>query len=149
EQTAVTGIPVHPAYAEPLDRAACLARHGLFGDRPVLLVLGGSHGVGPLEQTYRSLLACPDPLEVVAVTGWNADARRRLAAVPVPPRHKGHVLGFTRQVDELMAAADLVVSKPGGLACAEALARGRPLVIVNPVPGQEERNSDYLLENGA
>ena len=59
------------------------------------------------------------------------------------------MLGFTDQMDELMAAADLVVSKPGGLTTSEALARGAAMAIVNPIPGQESRNSDFLLENGA
>ena len=59
------------------------------------------------------------------------------------------VLGFTDQIDELMAVADLVVSKPGGLTTSEVLARGAAMAIVNPIPGQESRNSDYLLENGA
>ncbi len=58
-------------------------------------------------------------------------------------------MGFTTDIDELMAAADLVVSKPGGLTTSEALARGAAMVIVNPIPGQESRNSDFLLENGA
>jgi processive 1,2-diacylglycerol beta-glucosyltransferase len=59
------------------------------------------------------------------------------------------VLGYTTRIDELMAVADVVISKPGGLTSAEVLARGSALVIVNPIPGQESRNSDYLLENGA
>ena len=59
------------------------------------------------------------------------------------------MLGFTTEIDELMAAADLVVSKPGGLTTSETLARGAAMVIVNPIPGQESRNSDFLLENGA
>ena len=67
----------------------------------------------------------------------------------MPTRHRAQVLGFTDQIDELMAAADLVVSKPGGLTTSEVLARGAAMVIVNPIPGQESRNSDYLLENGA
>jgi processive 1,2-diacylglycerol beta-glucosyltransferase len=69
--------------------------------------------------------------------------------VPVPARHRVRVLGFTDQMDELLAAADLVVTKPGGLTASEALARGAGIVIINPIPGQEERNSDYLLESGA
>jgi processive 1,2-diacylglycerol beta-glucosyltransferase len=59
------------------------------------------------------------------------------------------VLGFTNEMDELMAAADVVVSKPGGLTTSEVLARGAAMVIVNPIPGQESRNSDFLLEGGA
>ena len=67
----------------------------------------------------------------------------------MPERHRAKVLGFTTQMDELMAAADLVVSKPGGLTTSEVLARGTAMAVVNPIPGQESRNSDFLLENGA
>jgi processive 1,2-diacylglycerol beta-glucosyltransferase len=144
-----TGIPIHPAFAVPKDRAGCVARRRLADDRPVVLLLAGGHGVGPLEAIYRAVLAVSVPLQVVAVTGRNEHAERRLKLVPVPPQHQSQVRGFTDQIDELLAAADLVVTKPGGLTTADALARGVGMVIVNPVPGQEERNSDYLLENGA
>jgi processive 1,2-diacylglycerol beta-glucosyltransferase len=86
---------------------------------------------------------------VVAVTGRNAEARERLLALPAPERHRVHVLEYTDQMDELLAAADLVVTKPGGLTVSEALARGAALLLINPIPGQEERNSDFLLEEGA
>ncbi|HMC65747.1 MAG TPA: glycosyltransferase, partial [Gemmataceae bacterium] len=76
-------------------------------------------------------------------------ARKQLAAVAVPGRHRAKILGFTDQIDELMAVADLVMTKPGGLTTSETLARGAAMVIVNPIPGQESRNSDFLLENGA
>ena len=59
------------------------------------------------------------------------------------------LLGFTTEMDELMTAADLFVGKPGGLTTSEALAKGLPMVVINPIPGQEERNSDHLLEQGA
>jgi len=88
-------------------------------------------------------------VELVVVTGRNARAREGLLREPVPSRHRVQILGYTDQLDELMAVADLVVSKPGGLTTSETLARGAGLVVVNPVPGQEDRNSDYLLENGA
>jgi processive 1,2-diacylglycerol beta-glucosyltransferase len=58
------------------------------------------------------------------------------------------LIGFTTEMDELMAAADLFVGKPGGLTTSEALAKGLPMVVINPIPGQEERNSDHLLEQG-
>src|SRR5262249_41493120 len=67
----------------------------------------------------------------------------------LPLRHRVKILGFTEHMDELMGAADLVVSKPGGLTSSECLARGVPMAIVNPIPGQESRNSDFLLESGA
>ena len=145
----ITGIPIHSEFGRPKERSACLARLGLGGDRPVVLLLAGGHGAGPIEGPYRELLQVPIPLEVVVVTGRNEAAKRRLERIPLAPQHRTHILGYTRQMDELLAVADMVVTKPGGLTVSELLARGTPLVIINPVPGQEERNSDFLLANGA
>jgi processive 1,2-diacylglycerol beta-glucosyltransferase len=147
--TTATGIPIHPVFSEPKDRAACLKRHGLHDDRPVVLQVAGGFGVGPIEKIYRSLLAVDVPLEVVVVTGRNEKAKQQLTAIPCPKPHRAKVLGFTDQMDELLAVADLVVSKPGGLTTSETLARGAAMAIVNPIPGQESRNSDFLLENSA
>ena len=145
----VTGIPIHPVFAAPKDRGDCLRRHGLEGDRPIVLLLAGGFGVGPVAQLYRAVLSVEPPVEVVAVAGKNPKAKQQLEAVEVPKRHRAKVMGFTDQIDELMEAADVVVSKPGGLTTSEVLARGAAMVIVNPIPGQESRNSDFLLENGA
>ncbi|MCR4410975.1 MAG: glycosyltransferase [Thermoguttaceae bacterium] len=149
ERTSVSGIPVHPAFSRPKDRAECLARHGLAGDRPVVLQLAGGFGVGPVEQLAQAILGGEAPVELVVVAGRNEELKKRLEALPAPCRHRVKVLGFTTEMDELMAAADVVVTKPGGLTTSEALARGAAMVLVNPIPGQESRNSDFLLENGA
>jgi processive 1,2-diacylglycerol beta-glucosyltransferase len=149
EQTTVTGIPIHPVFAKPKDRAECLARHGVTGDRPVILQLSGGFGVGPIAKLYRALLEVSRPIELVTIAGRNEAVRKELEAITPPSRHRAKVLGFTDQIDELMAVADVVVSKPGGLTTSETLARGAVMAIVNPIPGQESRNSDYLLENGA
>ena len=105
--------------------------------------------VGPIAKIYQGLLALEKPLALIAVTGKNAKAKEELSRLPVPPRHIAKVMGFTTEIDELMAAADLVVTKPGGLTTSETLARGAAMAVVNPIPGQESRNSDFLLENGA
>jgi processive 1,2-diacylglycerol beta-glucosyltransferase len=144
-----TGIPIHPVFGEPKDRAACLTRQRLIGDRPLILQLAGGFGVGPIEKLFQGLLSIEVPLEIVAVAGRNESAKKQLEQVPVPERHRVKILGFTDQIDELMAAADVVMSKPGGLTTSEVLARGAAMAIVNPIPGQESRNSDFLLENGA
>jgi processive 1,2-diacylglycerol beta-glucosyltransferase len=149
EKTSVTGIPIHPVFSEPKDRATCLRNQGLKGDRPILLQLSGGFGVGPIEQLFRGVLDIDVPLEIVVVAGKNEDARRKLEAVKAPPRHRAKILGFTDQIDELMAVADVVLSKPGGLTTSEVLARGAAMAIINPIPGQESRNSDFLLERGA
>lgn len=144
----LTGIPIHPVFSVKKDRAALRAKYGL-DDRPVVLQVAGGFGVGPIEQIYRALLAVPEPTQVVAITGRNEKAKAELARVPVPKSHRGTVIGFTKDIDEWMKLSDLVVSKPGGLTTSETLASGAVMVIMNPIPGQETRNSDFLLENGA
>src|SRR5205085_11702787 len=83
------------------------------------------------------------------VAGRNEKLKERLEQEEIPPRHRVKTLGFTDQMDELMAVADVVLSKPGGLTTSEVLARGAVMAIVNPIPGQESRNSDFLLASGA
>lgn len=144
-----TGIPIDPVFAESKDRAACRARHGLAEERPVILQLAGGFGVGPIANYYRALLDVEVPMQLATVAGRNEALKTELEKIACPPQHRTKVFGFTREIDELMAAADLVVSKPGGLTTSETLARGAVMVIVNPIPGQESRNSDFLLENGA
>jgi processive 1,2-diacylglycerol beta-glucosyltransferase len=149
DDVSVTGIPIHPVFAKAKPRDACMKRQGITGGSPVVLQLAGGFGVGPIGEIFTSLLAAETPIELVVVTGKNAAAKKKLEAVKADKRHRVKVLGFTDQMDELLAAADVVVSKPGGLTTSETLARGAAMVVVNPIPGQESRNSDYLLENGA
>jgi processive 1,2-diacylglycerol beta-glucosyltransferase len=147
--TTATGIPIHPHFSQPKDRAACLRKQGLVGDRPVVLHLTGGMGVGPIEKVFRALLQVEVPLEIVTITGRNVRAIGELEKVPVPPRHRARILGYTTEMEQFMAVADLVVSKPGGLTTSETLASGAAMAVVTPIPGQESRNSDFLLENGA
>jgi processive 1,2-diacylglycerol beta-glucosyltransferase len=149
ESTLVTGIPIHPVFSQPRDRVQCLQRQGLVGDRPIVLQLAGGFGVGPIEKLFRGLLQIETPTEIVVVAGKNEEVKNDLKKISPPPRHRVKILGFTDQIDELMCVADVVVSKPGGLTTSEVLARGAAMAIVNPIPGQESRNSDYLLENSA
>jgi processive 1,2-diacylglycerol beta-glucosyltransferase len=149
ESVVVTGIPIHPLFSQAKTREECLRNQGLAGDRPVVLQLAGGFGVGPIEKLFHGLLQVEIPLEIVVVAGRNEQVKRELEQVKIPVCHRVKILGFTDEMDELMAAADVVVSKPGGLTTSEVLARGAAMAIVNPIPGQESRNSDYLLENGA
>jgi processive 1,2-diacylglycerol beta-glucosyltransferase len=144
-----SGIPIHPVFSRPKDRDECLRRQDLVGDRPIVVQISGGFGVGPIEEIYRGILAIEVPMEIVVVTGRNEFAKQQLEAIEAPPRHRPKILGFTDQIDELMTVADIVVSKPGGLTTSEILARGAAMAVVNPIPGQESRNSDFLLENGA
>ena len=142
-------FPSIPSLPARLDVDEILRRHGLASDRPIVLQLAGGFGVGSIEQIYRSIQDVPMPVQIVVVTGKNVAARQTLDEIPLHPRHRCKVLGFTSEMHELMTVASIVVSKPGGLTTSECLARGAAMVVVEPIPGQEDRNSDFLLENGA
>ncbi len=144
---AVTGIPVSERFAAKVSAPEVRKRMGLRDDLPVLLVLGGGFGLGPVAKILAALNACETPVQVVVVCGRNEKLRRELAVLN--HRHPTHVLGFVTNMQELMTVAALILTKPGGLTTAEALAIGRPLFIINPIPGQEAANSDFLLEQGA
>ena len=149
EHIHVTGIPIDPVFAQPKDREELIRQYGFAGDRPVVLQLTGGFGVGPVASILGSILAVEQPIQVITVAGRNPKAKRLLEGVAVPRRHKCNIFGFTEKIDELMAVADVVVTKPGGLTTSEVLARGAAIAVLNPIPGQEIRNSDYLLEIGA
>lgn len=149
----VSGIPIDPVFSRPLDKTAMRLKHGLAPDRTTLLVSAGGFGVGRVEGLIASLMKIKHVAQVIAICGKNAELKEELEAqaqrLPADARIAVKVLGYTTEMDELMAASDLIVGKPGGLTTSEALARGLVYVVVNPIPGQEERNSDHLLEEGA
>jgi processive 1,2-diacylglycerol beta-glucosyltransferase len=128
-------------------------KHGLDPDRTTIIVSAGGHGVGAMEHLINSLFHMQHPAQVVAICGRNAELKKRLTKLASHISPKASVIvkpvGYTQEMDELMAASDLVLGKPGGLTTSEALAKGLVFVIVNPIPGQEERNSDHLLEAAA
>jgi processive 1,2-diacylglycerol beta-glucosyltransferase len=144
----VSGIPVDPIFARPKNRLYCLMKHRFRHDLPLILQMAGGFGFGDVEDIFCSLQKIKTPVQICVVTGKNERLKHQLESIRDYSGHPCRIIGFTREIDELMAAADIIVTKPGGLTTSEALARGCPLVIVNPIPGQEERNSDFLLQNG-
>jgi len=145
----VTGIPVEPEFSKPVDRAEVLQRHGLSADRPTLLVAGGALGLSPAKAVVRRLLQLDRDFQVIIVCGRNEELRADILELV---RHRDadfRVLGYIKEMGDLMGAATILLSKPGGMTTAEALARGLPMIILDPIGGQEERNSDVLLEAGA
>ena len=149
EKISVTGIPVMPQFTAPLDRATCARELGIAPDRFTVLMMAGGAGVGGLDELAERVLRLPAAAQLVALAGRNAELLKRLQTLA--KRHPGRLfpLGFTTTVERVMTAADLVVTKPGGLSVSECLAKQRPMLLVSPIPGQEERNADYLLEAGA
>jgi processive 1,2-diacylglycerol beta-glucosyltransferase len=148
ERIRVTGIPVDPVFARREPATAARARLGL-PERPTALLLSGGFGVGPMVEALESFRGRRAEMSLVVITGKNAvlEARCReaAAALSVPVA----VQGFVTNMHEWMDAADIIVTKPGGLTTTEVLAKGKPMALVSPIPGQEQRNCEYLLEAGA
>jgi processive 1,2-diacylglycerol beta-glucosyltransferase len=149
ERVTVSGIPTDPAFSVPADRGALLRDWGLDPALPVLLFSAGAYGVSPAELIVGRLRDLRHRAQTVVVCGKNETALARVRHLVGDRNPAFRVLGFTDRMPDLMRMADLFIGKPGGLTTAEALACGVPMVILSPIPGQEERNSDHLLEEGA
>ena len=155
EKLRVTGIPIDPLFAKPWDRSETRRGLGLDPAASVILVSAGGYGIGPVEQLVNDLLALEQPWQIVAIAGKAEKVHIRLEEIS----HGAGKLssgaprlvpvGFTTDMDKYMASADILVGKAGGLTTSEALARALPMALIEPIPGQEERNADHLLEAGA
>lgn len=152
EKLCVTGIPIDPIFSQHKDKIEMRKKYGLEPNRTTILVSAGGFGVGKIEHTLQALSELKTPSQVLAMCGKNEELTAKMEKFSAELMKKSDVIfkpiGFTKQMDEYMSAADLIVGKPGGLTTCEALAKGLVFVIVNPIPGQEERNSDHLLEEG-
>lgn len=146
ESIHITGIPIDPAFARKLSNREARLRHGLLPDMTTILVSAGGFGVGPMEMLIRSLDEVRTPIQMVVICGKNDKLKDDIENIKTG--HPKKVVGFTGEMDSYMAASDFLVGKAGGLTSSEAFAQGLILIVVNPVPGQEERNSDHFLEEG-
>jgi processive 1,2-diacylglycerol beta-glucosyltransferase len=147
----VSGIPIDPVFALMKEKRAMRRKFGLDPDLTTILISAGGYGVGKMDHLITSLARMEHPAQVVAACGRNEELREQMTelAASLPPGNVTiHAIGFTTEMDEYMTASDIIVGKPGGLTTSEALAKGLVFVVVNPIPGQEERNSDHLLEEG-
>jgi len=149
----VSGIPTHPVFTEKKERLAMRRKHGWRADLPIALLSAGGFGLGNAQRLIQALVDAKVRAQIIAVCGKSAAlkgaiekivARRAADQLPVVT-----AVGFTTEMDEFMTAADLMIGKPGGLTTSESLIKGLAWVVVNPIPGQEEKNAIYLLEQGA
>lgn len=150
EKITVSGIPIDPKFAQEKPANEMRAKYGLDPDIPTVMLSLGGFGVGRIDALLDGLRAIKTPVQILAMCGKNKELKSKLErsqnqaqTVRIIP------IGYTRDMDEYMSASDLIVGKPGGLTTCEALAKGLVFVIANPIPGQEERNADHLLEQGA
>ncbi|MFH1665648.1 MAG: glycosyltransferase [Candidatus Omnitrophota bacterium] len=144
------GIPVDPKFRSDGDARQIREKLGIEAERPVILIMGGTHGLGAIRETVTTLAGDNERrYQLLVVTGSNKKLYRRLKRFS---RRKNrpdmHIFSYVDNIDELMQVSDLIVTKAGGMTIAEALVKRLPMVIVSPIPGHERRNADYLVKNG-
>jgi processive 1,2-diacylglycerol beta-glucosyltransferase len=144
----ITGIPIMPAFSQQLDRIACAGELEIAPHVMTLLLMGGGTGFGSVTAIADHLLSMPGSFQIIALAG--KDPATLAALQKLARRYPGRLApqGYTGHIERLMACSDLVVSKPGGLTTAESLAMGLPMIVIAPIPGQEECNANFLLEQG-
>jgi processive 1,2-diacylglycerol beta-glucosyltransferase len=143
----VTGIPVHPNFWHPHDRAEILAQFQLR-DMPTVLIMGGGWGLLYGEELVKYMATYADRIQFILCMGSNEKAREKLLSDPRFQHHNVHVLGFTKEISKLMDVSDLLVTKPGGMTCTEGMSKGIPMLFYEPIPGQEEENAEYFVNHG-
>jgi len=151
----VYGIPIRPKFAVQLDKKPIAEKLGLDLNVPTVLVMGGGQGLGPIKAVVKSLLRIEMPLQMIVLTGVNKkllkwlDRQKTKKRKPKTSKNKTIIAyEYANNVDELMEVSTLIITKPGGMTTSECLAKGLPMVIVNPLPGQEMRNTGFLLKKG-
>lgn len=149
DRVIATGIPIHPLFLRPVDRDGIRAALGFSSKLPVILALPGGRGAQALDRTIAALFGSPFRLGLISVAG-RSDALREAVDRLKPPDHVTlQSQGFAGNMHELMSAADIIVSKPGGLTVSEGLAKGAAMILHSAIPGQEERNATYVAMRGA
>ncbi|MEO6533920.1 MAG: glycosyltransferase [Pseudolysinimonas sp.] len=146
DRVAAVGIPTStpPQAHEPAT--------AVVGDRdapPMLLISAGASGGDYATAVVRQTMHVRSPFRATVVCGRNDELRQQIEQLVASAGDKYRVLGYTSEMPQLLVDADLFIGKPGGLSASECMAAGLPMVLVNPIPGQEVRNGDYLMEHGA
>jgi len=143
------GIPIDPQFNTKVSKETVMRRLGLNPDLPVVLIMGGGQGLGPIKTMVKSLEKVKPKLQEIIVTGINKKLYRSLKRKVKKYKKKILLLQYMDNVNELMNVADIIVTKPGGITITEALAKKTPMIIIKPIPGQETSNTAYLTEKQA
>lgn len=143
----VVGIPISPRFYTPLDNKKLKSRFGIQSGRSVVLVMGGSQGMISMDEIVRYLAKLPLDMHLIVVCGANRELYKALQKLQPRIRVSINLYGYINNIEELMSIADVIITKPGGLTITEALAKNLPMVVLNPIPGQEAKNTEFLIKN--
>jgi processive 1,2-diacylglycerol beta-glucosyltransferase len=140
------GIPIKPKFSHKISREEARAQLSLDLRKRTILLMSGSMGYGKIDESIRRLDSLDFDFQVLAVCGNNQKMLRKVKALETQKRFD--VYGYVDNVDVMMDAADCIITKPGGITSSEAMAKGLPMIMVNPIPGHEMRNAEFFLNNG-
>lgn len=147
------GIPVEKSFLEHRDKKIILEELGLSPDKFTVLVMGGSFGAGNIKDTLKELVSIDRDFQILVITGRNESLKEKIEYAVNSPKYtlnkKIAVLGFTKNMNDILSAVDIIISKPGGLTTTECLLKELPMIIPYYIPGQEEENLDFLSNCGA
>lgn len=149
EKMFVTGIPVNLEIAEPKDPQSMRTKHFMPDDVPIITLFGGGIVAERVKRMVTRLVESSNRFELIVVAGRNEDLDQALVDVTGGENVRLQKLGKIDYVDDLVAASDLIITKAGGLIVSEVLARSTPMIIIDPIPGQEEWNADFVAGAGA
>ncbi|UQZ89525.1 galactosyldiacylglycerol synthase [Deltaproteobacteria bacterium Smac51] len=149
ERIELSGIPIMPEFSDSISREEGAAAFGLDPARTTVLLMAGGEGLGLIKDVADELSSVEADYQLAVLAGRNQKLLAELKEMAAERPSRLAPLGFTTDMPKLLAASDLVVTKPGGLTTCECLAMGKPMIVVSPIPGQEEANCDYLLEHCA
>jgi processive 1,2-diacylglycerol beta-glucosyltransferase len=149
EKIRALGIPFDPKFNELQDKGKIMQKLKLKTEIPTVLIMGGGHGLGPIHAIIDSLDKMDRPLQMIVVAGANKKLYDSLKDKATGLRKETVLFGYATNVHELMSVSDCIITKPGGITCSEVLAKRIPMIIVNPLPGQEANNTAYLTEKCA
>ncbi|MDD5692537.1 MAG: glycosyltransferase, partial [Candidatus Omnitrophica bacterium] len=143
------GIPFDHKFNQPLNKEEIFNKLNLDPRKPVVLIMGGGQGLGPIKTIVKSLERSKYGIQELIVTGTNKKLFRSLNRMVRRCKKDIHIFGFVQNIHELMAISKVILSKPGGVTTAEVLSMKLPMVIVKPIPGQEANNTNFLTQKGA
>ena len=148
ERIRIFGIPIDPKFANKLNTGSIMTKLGIDKSIPTILIMGGGQGLGPIAEMVFSLNKISRPIQMLIVAGTNGRLFNWLESRSRNFRMRSFIFGYASNIDELMSVATLIITKPGGLTISEAMSKSLPMVIIRPIPGQEAKNTEYLLKEG-
>ena len=149
EKIKILGIPISHRFLDTYAKEEVAAELGLNADLPSILIMGGGLGLGPIKDTFLKINKISFPFQVIVVCGRNKLLYNWFARRKNKFKRPVFYFGYIDFVNKLMDFSDIIITKGGGITVSEALSKSMAIIVINPIPGQEERNVNYLLDKKA